>query len=323
MNPYASGLSPTPVISVVIPVRNEGQRLRAAVSSIIGGRSSRFPLQIVLVDDGSSDGCCTGLAEACSHDRSWPGDLARVDVVRLPQWSGIPFARNAGAAAAQASILFITDANVLFPQNWDIPIRERIAANRVLCATIADIDSPFRGYGCTLLIPSMGVQWLRDPRFYGGYVPISPCSGTAITAELFRRAGGYDTEMPVYGAAEPEFSVRLWLCGAEILSMPDLVLHHRFRPASERQPFLDAIGKVSLRNYLRFGLLYLDQKRITQLMHYYSAQSPTQFSEVLHSLSTDGVWQRRRLLEERLPLRFPSFVERFAIRDAFGQLAYS
>jgi hypothetical protein len=35
------------------------------------------------------------------------------------------------------------------------------------------------------------------------------------------------------------------------------------------------------------------------------------------------VWQRRRLLEERLPSRFPSFVERFGIRDAFGQLAYS
>jgi len=320
VNVSANGfLSPRPVISVVIPVRNEGQRLRAAVSSIASGRSDRFPLQIVLVDDDSTDGCCDGLSEAWS----WPHDLVRVDVVRLPRWSGIPFARNAGAAAAHAAVLFITDANVLFPQNWDLPIRERIGPNVVLCATIADIDSPFRGYGCTLLIPSMGVDWICDPRLYGGYVPISPCSGTALTADLFRRAGGYDTEMPVYGAAEPEFSVRLWLCGAEILCMPDLVLHHRFRPASEREPFLDAIAQVSLRNYLRFGLLYLDQQRIVQLMHYYSEQSPSNFSEALRSLSAGDVWNRRRLLEERLPVRFASFVERFGICDSFGQLATS
>ena len=312
-------LSPQPVISVVIPVRNEGRRLHAAVSSIISGRSSRFPLQIVLVDDDSSDGCCRGLAEAFS----WPDHLARVDVVRLPSWSGIPFARNAGAEAAQAPILFITDANVLFPPNWDIPILERIASNRVLCATIADMDSSFRGYGCSLVIPSMGAEWIRDPRMYGGYVPISPCSGTAITSDLFRRAGGYDTEMPVYGAAEPEFSVRLWLYGADIISMPDLVLRHRFRPAAERQPFLDAISRISLRNYLRFAMLYLDQQRIDQVMHYYSQESPVQFAEALESLPSEAVWQRRRLLEERLPIRFASFVERFGIRDAFGQLAYN
>lgn len=314
-----SSLPDKPHISVVIPVRNEGPRLHAAVSSIVAGRSTRFPLQIVLVDDASSDGCCDGLSSTWSASE----DLVRVDVLPLPRWSGIPAARNAGAAAAESPVLFITDANVLFPPDWDLPIRARIAPNRVLCATIADIDSHFRGYGCALLLPSMGVDWIRDPRQYGGYVPVSPCSGTAITADLFRRSGGYDTAMPIYGAAEPEFSVRLWLCDAEIISMPDLILQHRFRPPSERQPFLDAIGKISLQNYLRFGMLYLDQQRIVQMLHYYSQQSPSHFAEALHSLSAGEVWQRRKLLEERLPVRFTSFVDRFGIRDAFGQLAYS
>ena len=308
-----------PLISVVIPVRNEGERLLAAVSSIVAGRSSRFPLEIILVDDASYDGCCDGLAQAWTS----PQNALRLDIIRLPRWSGIPYARNAGAAAAHASILFITDANVLFPHNWDVPIRHHIAANRVLCATIGDIDSSFLGYGCSLLIPSMGVDWIRDPRLFGGYVPISPCSGTVIATDLFRRAGGYDTAMPVYGAAEPEFSVRLWLCGAEIVSLPDLALRHKFRAATERQPFLDAIGKLSLRNYLRFGMLYLDRQRIDQMLHYYSGHSPSYVAEALQSLSSGEVWQRRRVLEERLPRRFSSFVDRFGIRDAFGQLAHN
>jgi len=308
-----------PAISVVIPVRNEGPALHAAVSSIIAGRSAPFPLQIVLVDDASSDGCCDGLSDCWSC----PEDRVRVDVIRLPRWSGVPYARNAGAFAAHAPILFITDANVVFPRNWDLPIRSRIAPKRVLCATITDMDSSFRGYGCALLLPSLGVEWIRDPQLYGGYVPVSPCSATAISADLFRRAGGYDTAMPIYGAAEPEFSVRLWLYGAGILSLPHLVLRHKFRSPSDRQPFLDAIGTVSLSNYLRFGMLYLDRQRIDQMLHYYSGNSPSSVAGALQLLASGEVWQRRRILEKRLPHRFSSFVDRFGVRDAFGRLAHS
>ena len=172
-------------------------------------------------------------------------DLVRVDVVRLPRWSGVPVARNAGAAVAQAPILFITDANVIFPRDGIFPFAsesppivfsaQRLLTWILLSAAMAAHCSfhPWVSTGSAIPVNTAAT------------FPVSPCSGTAIAAGLFHRAGGYDTEMPVYGAAEPEFSVRLWLCGAEIVSMPDLVLQHRFRPSSERQPFLDAIGKVS------------------------------------------------------------------------------
>lgn len=306
-----------PVVSVVIPVRNEGQRLKAAVYSIVAGRSSRFPLQIVLVDDNSSDDCCSGLSDLYS----WNLDHVRVDVIKLPRWSGIPYARNAGASASRADILFITDANVRFPSHWDVRILEQLRDNRVLCATIADIGSSFRGYGCTLLIPSMGVSWLRNPRVYGGYVPVSPCAGTIISSDLFYRVGGYDTAMPVYGAAEPEFSVRLWLSGAEIVALPDLVLQHRFRPASEQQPFLKAISLVQLHNYLRFGMLYLDQPRILQMLRHYALAAPHLFAKALRRVWAGDVWKRREILERSLPDRFSSFVKRFGFRDASGRLA--
>jgi glycosyltransferase involved in cell wall biosynthesis len=304
-------------VSVVIPVRNEGQRLTAAVSSIVAGRSDHTPVQIILVDDASSDGCCDGMSDLFS----WQRDRVRIDVIRLPRWSGIPYARNAGAAAALADIIFTTDANVRFPASWDLRIRAAFRPNRVLCATIADTGSSFKGYGCTLQIPSMGVAWLRSPTVFGGYVPISPCTGTVIAADLFRRAGGYDTAMPVYGAAEPEFSVRLWLSGAEIASLPELVLQHRFRPADERRPFLEAIGQVQLQNYLRFGLLYLDQPRAQQLLEHYAAVAPRQFAAALSAVYASDVWERRQVLESRLPDRFSSFVRRFGLRDAFGRLA--
>lgn len=306
-----------PWISVIVPARNEGQQLADTVSSIVAGRSHAFPLQIVVVDDNSADGSCNALTGLYS----WQRDRVRMNVIRLRHWSGIPYARNAGADAALGDILFITDANVRFPAGWDLRIRDRMAPGRVLCATIADINSSFRGYGGTLHVPSMGFTWLSNSAAHGGYVPLSPCTGTILSTELFRRAGGYDTAMPVYGAAEPEFSVRLWLYGGEIVCVPDLVLQHRFRPAAERQPFLEAIRMVQIYNYMRFGLLYLDQARVTQMLQYYAATAPRLFEGAVRRVWAGDVWNRRALLQRTLPNRFDFFVRRFGLRDASGQLA--
>jgi glycosyltransferase involved in cell wall biosynthesis len=304
-----------PSISVVIPVRNEGSRVAVAIASIVSGRSRPFPLQIVVVDDNSADGSCQGLSGLCA----WERDLVRVDVVGLRRWSGIPYARNVGAGAAWGDVLFITDANVRFPAGWDLPIRNRIGPRRALCATIADAGSTVRGFGGTLQIPSMGFSWINHPGTYGGFVPLAPCTGTILSAELFRRVGGYDTAMPVYGAAEPEFSVRLWLSGAEIVCLPDLVLEHRFKPPSERRPFLESISSMQVGNYLRFGLLYLDQPLMRQVFDHYMSAEPRVFEKALRKVWMGDVWKRRDLLRRNLPVPFEKFAARFGLTDTRGR----
>jgi glycosyltransferase involved in cell wall biosynthesis len=306
-----------PYISVLLPVRNEARQLLPTLYSIIDGRSYPFQLEIVIVDDASRDGCCSKI----------PSDLVRngagveVNVIRLDTWSGIPYARNVAASAARAGVLFITDANVRFPRGWDIPIRQHLHPNRALCATIADMASKFRGYGCLLQLPSMGVHWLRSPSVFRGFVPVSPCGGTIITSDLFRRLGGYDTGMPVYGAAEPEFSVRLWLSGAEIVSLPDLVLLHRFKPPPERNAFLQQIAPLQVHNYIRFGLLYLGERQLLQMLRHYAITAPLHFEKALRQVVQGGVWARHEFLTRTLRFTFDSYVRRFGIRDPMGQLA--
>jgi glycosyltransferase involved in cell wall biosynthesis len=299
-----------PVISVVMPVRNEGRRLANGILSFITGRSFRFPIEFVIVDDASTDGCCDGLMD---WGRSL-GNEVSIRLIRLPRWSGIPYARNAGAAIASAPLLFITDANVEADTRWDVPVFSEMGPDRALCATIADQGSSWMGYGCTLDLPSMGVNWLRDPAAFGGYVPVSPCTGTVLYKALFRRLGGYDTAMPVYGAAEPEFSVRLWLYGAHIVSCPRLVLRHRFRPAAERKPFLDLIGASQVKNYLRFGLLYLEGKDRQRMLDHWQRSAPDHYQACLRQAQAEGLWERRRHLRERLPWNFGWYADRFGLR---------
>jgi glycosyltransferase involved in cell wall biosynthesis len=238
----------------------------------------------------------------------------RIDVVRLPHWAGIPHARNAGAAAARGEYLFVTDANVSFPADWDLPIRERARPDRALSTTIADPGSGFRGFGCTLILHSMTACWLASP-FDDGLVPIAPCTGSVIPAELFRRLGGYDTAMPMYGAAEPELSVRMWLSGAEIVCLPDLVLNHRFRPKPERENFLKAIRRTQVQNFLRFGLLYLDEVRMNGVYRHYADRFPDIFEECLKSVWQSDVAVRRETLRKSLTRDFGYLVDLFGLGE--------
>jgi glycosyltransferase involved in cell wall biosynthesis len=268
-------------------------------------------MEFVIVDDASGDGCCDRLEELLDEASS----NARVIVVRLDRWSGIPMARNIGAREARAPILFITDSNVQACRHWDIPVfRElRSQPRRALCATIADKGSSWRGYGCSLDLSSMTIRWLCGPGAVGRFVAVTPCTGTVLHADLFRQLGGYDTAMPIYGAAEPEFSVRLWLYGGDILHCPDLVLTHRFRPSGERQPFLDRIASVQVQNYLRFGLLYLDDPGIRRMLDYWEKNAPQLPVRQLHETAADNARSRRQHLLLNLPHSFRWYTERFRL----------
>lgn len=299
-----------PVISVVMPARNEGERVTRAILSFANRRSKLFPLEFIVVDDASADGCCKGIQTLLN----WERDMAGITLITLKHWSGIPYARNIGASNASSPILFITDANVEACPSWDVPVFRELGPKRALCATIADKGSSWRGYGCLLDLPSMGIQWLRDPKAMGGYVPVAPCTGTVLYKSLYSGLGGYDTAMPVYGAAEPEFSVRLWLYGGEIICCPDLVLIHRFRPPEERQPFLDQIAILQMKNYIRFGLLYLDPEGTARMMNYWREKAPVQSLECLSQAQSEGAMERRDHLRKNLPRRFSWYSGFFGIQ---------
>jgi glycosyltransferase involved in cell wall biosynthesis len=234
-----------------------------------------------------------------------------VRVIRLDRWSGIPLARNTGAAYASAPLLLITDANVRAGLNWDIPIFREIRYDVALCATIADMNSAWRGGGCMLDLPSMGIRWLTVAAGPEQYVPVSPCTGTVIYRELFNKLGGFDTNMPVYGAAEPEFSVRAWLYGARIKNIPDLVFYHRFRPAEERRPFLNRINYLQVRNYLRFGWLYLGDGDIREMNSFWQMHEPDGFAQAVAALDYSEIGSRRRYLRSRLKYDFSWFKNTF------------
>jgi glycosyltransferase involved in cell wall biosynthesis len=300
----------TPLISVVIPARNESDRLPTTIRSITDTRSTNFDLEIVIVDDASTDDSYSHLA-ATNPELTAPG--LSMKVLRVDERIGVPKARNYGAAHASGKILFITDAHVSFCKDWDSYILDHIGRNRVLAATIVDSVSGSKGYGSSLLVPLMQTKWNIDPPGMLTPIQISICSGTVLYKELFKKIGGYDSGMLLYGSAEPEFSVRAWLSGAEILSLPQLEVVHRFKEEDERKNFFEELAIFTIHNRLRFGLLYLNEYAALQMIRYFTLRYPDRVEEALQLLDADGIWSRKAFLEKRCILGFDWFIRRFAL----------
>ena len=94
-----------PIVSVVIPVYNAIEYLPACLNSVAGQTIGADRLEIIVVDDGSTDGSADYLKEFAKGK-------ANVKVICLPQNTGCPgHVRNVGIDAATGEWLYCVDAD--------------------------------------------------------------------------------------------------------------------------------------------------------------------------------------------------------------------
>jgi dolichol-phosphate mannosyltransferase len=97
---------PTGVVSVVVPVCNERDSLRALIGEIVGVfRRLPNPYEIILVDDGSVDGSWTEIVELQQSD-------PRVTAIRFRRNFGKASALAAGFATARGDWVLTLDADL-------------------------------------------------------------------------------------------------------------------------------------------------------------------------------------------------------------------
>nr|WP_210001273.1 bifunctional polysaccharide deacetylase/glycosyltransferase family 2 protein [Paeniglutamicibacter kerguelensis] len=105
-------------VSVIVPAYNESAGIEAAVRSIA---ASTHPVQIIVVDDGSSDGTAD-IVEALG--------LPNVEIIRKEN-GGKPSALNAGIAAARHDLVVMVDGDTVFEPDTVHVLIQRFAEPRV------------------------------------------------------------------------------------------------------------------------------------------------------------------------------------------------
>lgn len=225
------------VFSVIVPVFNRRQQLAACIASLRAQEYRDF--ELIVVDDGSTDGSCDDLAGA-------------TDVTVLTKPNGGPAAaRNFGAAQAGGSYLFFLDSDDLsFP--WTLAS---------YAAALASADRPaiicgnFIEFSDTPPAVERAPPVLVSHRDYlaaalGGLYPLGGM--IAIRRDLYIAAGGFDAGMTV--SEDHDLMLRLGEAPGlvHIVTPPTYAKRDHVGSISKSLPLLNA-GVTALLAHFREG----------------------------------------------------------------------
>lgn len=194
-----SGTSRAPLsdVSFVVPVRNDVTRLRRCMESIRSSRYDPRRMEIVVVDNGSTDG--TGAFAAAQGARVlWAPD-ARVGELR-----------NRGVEASRSSLIAFVDADHVLDRDW-LP-----------CAVETLLRTGAAAVGASYHAPPDGT-WVQ--RMYGALRGLTPgCrevdwlgSGSMLVRrDVFARVGGFNGQLSA--CEDVELCQRLRAHGERIIN---------------------------------------------------------------------------------------------------------
>lgn len=243
----ALAATPPPRASFIVCTRNRASALAACVDSIQAACRSHatFAAELVIVDNGSSDGTADCLARLAA------GSPLPMTLVLEPR-PGLSAARNAGLDRARGSLLvFIDDDCQLHPDY--LRDLERHYADGMPCVRGGRVelgdprDLPFT------IKRSRQREQMNRAVPPGGFV--LGCNMT-MSREVASRIGRFDERFgvgaPLRSAEDTDYLVRAFLAGVEVEYVPDMVVfHHHGR--SERSAVEALHRSYSLGN----GGLYL------------------------------------------------------------------
>ncbi len=124
--------SDAPLVSVIIPARNERRNIERCVRSILA--STYTHLEVVVVDDHSTDGTGDVARAIAEHDSR----LRVINAPDLPEhWFGKQWACWTGAGAARGELLLFTDADTRHREDLLVRCVNAMRADRADMLTLA------------------------------------------------------------------------------------------------------------------------------------------------------------------------------------------
>ncbi len=200
-----------PSVSVVLAASNAESTIAECLESLVALRYPRELLEIVVVDNGSSDGTRSILERL--------GDA--VVVVEERRTRGPAAARNAGVRRARGDVIALTDVDCTVDPSW---LAE-------LVAPLADESVGIGGGSILARRPANGAELYGETihdqsRAILEWKPPHVATGNwAARRTLFEVVGPFDEEL--LRRSDFEFSYRVVAAGFRLAFSPDAVVYHR------------------------------------------------------------------------------------------------
>ena len=181
----------TPSVSVVVAARNEARTISACVQAL-QQQTYSGPLQIVIVDDRSTDGTAAAVERLM---RQWRG-TSQMLLVRAP--AALRYvcpkksALAAGIEASDGDLLLFTDADCEPPAAWVQLMVARFSEDVGLVAGFACVEPMHRHRQRLLAVDNLGVSALAEGSIGMG-APLS-CTGRSLAyrRRVWEELSGFD-----------------------------------------------------------------------------------------------------------------------------------
>lgn len=220
-------------ISVVLPCAEEREYALKTVESVFSSTPSDVLHEIVVVDDGSRPPLSETVLgkEVCAK--------YRVRIERHEQTRGLIGAKKTGGDVATGDIVVFFDCHVAPQPNWHTDFLTLISENyrRMVVPHITALDvHTWTQMGGGGGLAKCYLTWDADFKWVDSsdrYIPVISGGLLGMSRRWWQETGGYDVEMLGWGGENLDQSLRVWLCGGEIVMAPKAEVAHMWRDGTK------------------------------------------------------------------------------------------
>lgn len=261
-------------VSIIVIYHNEMLSvLIRMINSIFNESPSHLLAELILYDDFSEKHLIIEeKLKEYAKLKGGDGWTNKVRFMRAKERQGLIRAKVMAAREAVGDVLVFLDSHCEVSPRWLEPLLAPIEENpkRVVVPVIDLINANTFSYEKAMVakgtfdwglyykwdyfdwsyfdVEENNVKPYKSPAMSGGLL--------AVSRDYFREIGEYDEGMEIWGSENIEFSIRVWLCGGEVLIAPCSRVGHVFRM---RRPYKGKPGiDSSLYNSLRTARVWLD-----------------------------------------------------------------
>ncbi len=232
--------------SVVIVSHDGLERTRRCLEALRGAREEAHPIEILVVDNGSTDGSAEFLAAQPD-----------VQLIRNDENRGAPHARNQAIALARGSWLAFLDNDALVSPGWlgrmlwhgavdplvgcVCPMSDRAAHGQQI---------PYDGGSSPAEVAAFAARRALEHSRQGLYKTIFTSFCVLVRRDVVDRIGGFDARFSPWGFEDDDFSLRVRLAGFRSRLALDVFVRHEAYGSDAAKA--DRHAKLLSRNWDRF-----------------------------------------------------------------------
>jgi len=222
--------APLPSVSILVLNLNGRAHLDACLSSLDAQTYPRSRFEVVVVDNGSTDGSLDLIREKFPRTRLYP----------LPNNQGFCGPHNAAIRSCQTEFVALLNNDARVDPRWLEALVSAAQRHRAVAVASKILDwngetIDFVG-GATTFIGHAWQQDFRAPatRTYEERPLLFPCAGSALYSRAaFLDAGGFDEDFFAY-FEDVDLGWRMNLFGGTVVLAPNAVTYHRIHGTSSR-----------------------------------------------------------------------------------------